>query len=100
MLTMSYSLDMRLPVWERTGGPARYLKVSVAVQTCTDQKSDHFKPDLKGLEVFTKRQMVAHTGYAREGSPMFADVLRVLHSWIWRSLRTVNVRCFSPALLY
>jgi hypothetical protein len=34
------------------------------------------------------------------GPPMFADVLRVLHSWVRRSLRTANVRSISPALLY
>jgi hypothetical protein len=31
---------------------------------------------------------------------VFADVLGVLHSWVLFSLRIVNVRCFSPALLY
>ena len=31
---------------------------------------------------------------------MSADVLRVLHSWVRRSLRIANVCCFSPALLY
>lgn len=44
--------------------------------------------------------MVAHTGNAWEGPSLSADVLNVLNSWVWRSLRTANMRCFSPALLY
>jgi hypothetical protein len=31
---------------------------------------------------------------------MYTDVLRVLHSWVRRSLRSAKVRCFPPALLY
>ena len=44
--------------------------------------------------------MVAHTGNAWACSPVFAEVLSVLHSWVRRSLGIANVCCFSQALLY
>ena len=50
-----------------------------------------------GFEDFVR---IAHTGNAWACSPAFADVLGVLHSWVSRSLRIADVRCFLLALLY
>ncbi len=81
----------------------RWRCCTIAVQTINLPITHRLKPLVVKLEPMWGCEHlmgIAHTGNAREGSPMFADVLCVLHSWVWCSLGIAKVRCFSPALLY
>ena len=86
--------------WEPQDQKEDELSYPVATQRerCTETKRPKLLVSL--LETFIRCFIVAHTGNAWEGSPVFADVLIVLNSWFWCSLRIANYCCFSSALLY